>query len=184
MANRVGQCILWIHRYLDNHPGRISLETRIDSGAAFGLPLTDTSSGYEPHSACWGTADIVVCGIDEMLVADLKFGKWPVDVLTSTQLALYAIGAMHLYKDLNYDRIRLAVLQPQHGFADFVITVDELFGWRDANKPAMLAAIDPASKRIPSEKACQWCPGRVRCPERAAANHAQVCQEFGVKLTG
>ena len=66
----------------------------------------------EIHDDLWGTADAVILGENNrMVVADLKSGAWPVNVILNEQLMSYAIACLSRYGNEN-TVLELTVVQP------------------------------------------------------------------------
>lgn len=177
LASQVQRCVDWVNRYLMERPGsHILREQFLDIGLEFSL----SRMPVDDKTPLFGTSDVVVVAPEELLIADYKFGYQPVDVLTSPQLRLYALGALHKYREFGYSKIRLAILQPKQGLVDYLISVEELLQWRDAVRSNVLAALNPKAPRLPGETQCAWCPGRVTCQEYKDFQLASARIDFGL----
>ena len=115
----------------------------------------------------FGTLDrgVVLADDDAFAVADLKWGRGiPVNVKTSKQLRLYALGfwwnVARYFVDTR--RVLLAIDQPRSWIEGGVIelSLDELLAFGDEVKPAAERALKPGAERIPSPTACYWCKRR------------------------
>lgn len=168
----------WVKDYLAAHPrATVFSELRVNIDPAFALP---TSSDPD-LMVLWGTTDLVIITADELVVFDLKLGFHDVEVEGNEQLLLYATGIEHEWSAFSFERVRLVIHQPRSGGPkEWVLSVDELRAWRDAQRPAVLAALDPASPRTASEKACQWCPAAPTCPELRDQAMEVARHEFAV----
>lgn len=178
LVDWVAEATHWVKNYLVAHPhATVFSELRVNIDPAFALP-----TAHDPElMVLWGTADLVIVTADELVVFDLKLGFHDVDVEGNEQLLLYATGIEHDWSAFSFEQIRLVIFQPRSGGAkEHVISVDELRAWRDAHRPAVLAALDPASPRTASEKACQWCPAAPTCPELHRQELAIAQHEFAV----
>lgn len=171
----------WVFAYMDVRPGcEVASEQRVDIGPAFGLvpereelPLGGALGGAnvpdrEALTPLWGTGDVFVRHGRELLVFDLKTGKYRVDAEHNYQLALYAIGFMHANGGLDaYDAVRMVIFQPKTGGADeWVTSAADLRRWRDGVRPAVLAALNPEAGRVAGREQCQWCLARQTCPAK------------------
>lgn len=123
-----------------------------------------------------GTSDAVVLAVadDELIVADLKFGRGvKVYADHNRQAMLYALGALHEYELLaDWKNVRIVIIQPRLDHVDeFVCTVKELIEFVQVAAAAAWDATAMLAKRIPlklvpSEKACQFCKAKEHacCP--------------------
>ena len=152
--------------------GDVWIETRV------GLTYT--------QGIVWGTADIISLQQQDLVIADLKYGRGVPVPADSAQLKIYALGAMdHL--QIFPDRINLVVFQPRldpapkFHFMDF----GEIIEW-GANE------LRPAVKRLEdndlTEKAgswCRWCVRQNECAAFAAKKSGMAAEIFddGVDLT-
>jgi hypothetical protein len=108
-----------------------------------------------------GTADLVMVCHDSIVVADFKFGRFPVDVTGNAQLRFYATGAvLSNYKPT----VHLAIIQPGRTLATETIETKALLEWwkvlRD-HKERVEA--DPNPKPL-AGKHCSFCRAMVTCP--------------------
>ena len=122
----------------------------------------------------WGTADLIVVREDEIIVADLKAGKTPVDAKGNQQLGAYAIGARKQFG--RRDQYRLVILQPTQSPEPDKVVVNNLA--LDVLEDKMLAAaasaaIPPAPRYAGSW--CRWCRAKGDC--ETYAERASVTKE-------
>jgi len=155
MAGWVDEAASWVRNYLEEHPGsHLRTEERIIVGRAFGEP-----------DDLWGTADVVIAGPDELVVADAKFGYVEVAAVDNPQLILYVIGGAAEYGWI-HERYRIAVLQPQAGEPKVhALSRAELQDYVRRYAPKIAATHVPDAPLIPSDKACRWCEAAGVCPE-------------------
>lgn len=142
---------------------------------------------YTGVPLCWGTADAVICGEDEIEIWDLKYGQGVhVSAEGNTQLMLYGVGALETFGDLFGDpkRVTVGVFQPRiNNTSHWSITADNLREWRDEVIPLAEAALDGTGEYAPSDAACRWCPAAGVCRARM---EKMTAEDFGVdadKLT-
>lgn len=99
MQDHLTACTEWVEDQVEETGGELYTEIQVDYGAKFGyVNLT-------------GTADAVLVSEEELLVADLKYGRMPVEVEENTQLLIYLVGAIHRFGPRR--TYRLAILQPR-----------------------------------------------------------------------
>lgn len=150
----------------------------------------------------FGTADaIILRGDGEMMLIDLKTGYRYVDVIRSSQLMLYALGAYRMF-DLTHTitSIRLMIYQPQHGgMREWVTTVEDLMEFaaeaREAAQKveratAVFSAILPAEEKTewaaiylhphPNKEDCWKCRAMATCPAYTAMVVDTVGADFEV----
>jgi hypothetical protein len=177
IADWANDAWMWVKAYQKDNPRcLVYTEQEVDVGLAFGLPVE-----ADGKTSLWGTSDLFIVTAQELVVFDYKAGFHDVPVEHNEQLLLYGIGFEHDYSAFSFERVRLVIHQPRAGGAkEQVLPIAELHAWRERQRPAVLAALDPQAPRIPSEEACQWCPAAATCPELHA--HAMVVaeQEFAI----
>jgi hypothetical protein len=88
-------CLEWV----EQQPGELHLETRVDVGAQFG------------YVGLTGTMDIVLVEPDRITVADLKYGRGLVEVKGNHQLMNYLVGVVDRFG--SRQEYRLVILQPR-----------------------------------------------------------------------
>lgn len=120
----------------------------------------------------YGTADAVIVGAGEMVVADFKYGKGvAVNAVGNAQLRLYALGAVNTFQTLSdIDQVTTLVHQPRLGSVSTeTLSVTELKAWRDeVVKPAARAAESDDPPYHPSAETCRFCPALGWCTARAS----------------
>lgn len=120
-----------------------------------------------------GTADAVILAGDELIVADLKFGRGVVvDAKDNKQLMIYALAAHQLF-EFTYEheikQVRLIISQPRlHAWSEWALTIEELLAFGEEVKAAAVATDAPDAPRKPSEKACKFCRAKGSCQALAA----------------
>lgn len=129
-----------------------------------------------------GTSDAVVLLPDELIVADLKYGRGvKVDAERNEQLAIYARAALDEFEFLgDFKRVRLVIVQPR---------LDHISEWDmpiasqgdGASLDSFVANSKPAAERAlrfigkpaaevkpddlaPGEKQCRFCKAKATCP--------------------
>ncbi|AAR97703.1 exonuclease [Bordetella phage BPP-1] len=129
-----------------------------------------------------GTSDAVVLLPDELIVADLKYGRGvKVDAERNEQLAIYARAALDEFEFLgDFKRVRLVIVQPR---------LDHISEWdmpiasqgEGASLDSFVANSKPAAERAlqfigkpaaevkpddlaPGEKQCRFCKAKATCP--------------------
>ena len=127
-----------------------------------------------------GTSDAVLVIGDELIVADLKFGRGVmVEANENKQLMLYALAALEEFELSHgpFNRVRLMISQPRlHALSEWTLTVDELLAFGEEVKAAAQLCNTPDAPLVPSEKACQFCRAKATCP----ALRAEVFEDIGI----
>lgn len=117
---------------------------------------------------CFGTADCIICSLDELHIFDFKYGRnVEVEAEENPQMRLYALGAVNLF-DAIYDfkKVTAHIIQPRmNNFSSEALSIGELEEWgKDIMKPAAHDAI--ACKGKPhSGRWCQFCRAKPICRE-------------------
>lgn len=146
--------------------------TRSDKADYLGMI---TERKYPPLDAfdIVGTADLYACQDDEMLIVDIKTGKWPVTAAANNwQLRTLAVMASRAF---GMGSASVAIAKPRmgtwkvdratfhafdlDGFADELREMTERVAkMQDEYTVGVIPDV------YPSEKACEWCPCRKACP--------------------
>ncbi|MCK5606057.1 DUF2800 domain-containing protein [Candidatus Pacearchaeota archaeon] len=168
MCDNVQKYVDDIMDYVDpeNTNNVLYVEQKVDFSETIGVPEST------------GTADGVIIADNgtELQVHDLKYGKGiRVSAVKNTQLALYAVGALHKFAFLgSFERIRLVIHQPRlHAVSEWTMTVEELLRFGNQAKIAAQLAIKcadmpieqdiPADMFDPKDEACRWCKVKATC---------------------
>lgn len=133
-----------------------------------------------------GTSDAVILLVDELVVADLKYGRGvEVEAEGNGQLMIYALASLQKFggevdKDLaeltgdswcgdRFKRVRLCISQPRLGqWKEHTLTVEELLAFGEQVKAASERTRTETDKLNPSLKGCRWCKAKATCPAAAA----------------
>jgi len=106
----------------------------------------------------------------ELIVADYKYGKHPVQVENNAQLIYYALAMIIFLKGWKkFDRIRCVIIQPRAHHKDGVIrewyiSVDDAIKWGKRFKKSVNLALKPNAPLKYSDKYCFFCLGKKKCP--------------------
>lgn len=106
----------------------------------------------------------------ELIVADYKYGKHPVQVENNSQLIYYALAMIIYLKGWKkFDRIRCVIIQPRAHHKDgpireWYISVDDAIKWGKRFKKAVNLALEPNAPLKYSDKYCFFCLGKKKCP--------------------
>ena len=113
-------------------------------------------------------------------VCDFKFGYTPVFAERNAQLMTYAKGVLEgLRAELEwgdippFDSVTLHIIQPSFGdIKSWATTVEGVDNWwAEIAGPGIDQALAPSPGARPTNENCQWCRGKLYCPEyRAFAN--------------
>jgi predicted DCC family thiol-disulfide oxidoreductase YuxK len=161
MAEAVQRYVDLVRQLRDGTGGELLVEQR--------LPI-DHITGEDGAK---GTSDAVVVAGDELIVADLKFGRGvEVDAVENEQLQMYALGALREFELVNdFKTVRMVVIQPRlHHVSEWSITVDQLRSFGETARVAASAALNQTPGNLglqPGEKQCRWCANKAACPALA-----------------
>ena len=137
------------------------------------LLIEEKVNAPEISDDLWGTADAVILGeSNRMVVADLKSGAWPVDVVMNEQLMTYSLACLTRWG--NEDTvIEMTIIQPNKRafhkdgqIRTWDIQAVDLADWGlNILKPAC----DEAMGDEPSFNAGDWCK---------FCSHKEVCETY------
>lgn len=119
---------------------------------------------------CWGTADVVMIGIDTVHIIDLKYGKG-VEVYANhnPQMMLYALGVLDKYGDLfDFETVKMSIIQPRLNNypSTFEMKRTELLEWaEEVLKPAAELAVKGEGNRACGDW-CRWCCNNGNCAKQ------------------
>jgi hypothetical protein len=128
-----------------------------------------------------GTSDAVVLKMDEIVVADLKYGRGVrVDAEGNPQLIMYALGALEEFSGVYGEpkQVRMVIVQPRlDHISEVVMLTEDLRDWESRiTAAAKRARWEPI--RIAGDKQCRFCKAKAHCPELANYVQASVAAEF------
>jgi hypothetical protein len=127
-----------------------------------------------------GTSDAVLVIGDELVVADLKFGRGvEVEAAHNPQLMIYALAALEEFELSHgpFRNVRLLISQPRlRALSEWTLTVEELLAFGEKVKVAAQACDAPDAPLVPSEKGCKFCKAKGTCP----ALRAEVFEAIGI----
>lgn len=137
-----------------------------------------------------GTADAIALADDELIVADLKYGRGvKVDAEDNEQLRIYALAALaELDVFADFKRVRTVIVQPRlDHISEATYTPDELRQFAVTVKERAFHALQvlriekPGAYRhhlTPGEKQCRFCKAKAVCPALAQHVLATVADDF------
>lgn len=141
-------------------PPFVALETRVDY------------SHLAPEG--FGTADCIIIGDGKLYVVDYKNGSGvPVEAEGNSQMMLYALGALKVYRLIFGDSIQeihMSIVQPHAGGVKaWSLLREELEAWGETvAKPAALLAYKGEGEFRPGDWCDKnYCPARATCTARA-----------------
>lgn len=137
-----------------------------------------------------GTSDAVIPADEELVVADLKYGRGVKVVADNNeQLQIYGKAALNEYGFLgDFKRVRLVIVQPRlDHISEWVIPVEELDRFAERVKERAYHALQVLNVEKPgayvhhcrpAEKPCRFCKAKAICP--ALTNHvlSTVADDF------
>lgn len=115
-----------------------------------------------------GTSDNVTIDNRILHVNDYKHGQGvPVDAYQSIQGLCYGLGAAEKYKDKDWDKLRITIIQPRAWHRDgpirsWDVPRGELLDWEMELAEAAELTRAPDPKMQPSEY-CRWCKAAFHC---------------------
>lgn len=132
----------------------------------------------------YGTADCVIYDESKKLlhVIDYKHGAGlPVDVKDNSQLAYYALGALHTLK-YPCSHVKMTIVQPRCYHPDGLIRswmVDSLY-FIDFELELIKAAKETKKKKakLSAGDHCRFCLAKTICPEKKNAGDKKAKSEF------
>lgn len=148
-----------------------------------------------------GTADHFACGMNTLVLTDLKYGKGvpvfcaddPTDkraviidedgtfkINGNPQVLMYAVGVFIRYDHLyEFERIVVRICQPRLGyFGVWETTRSELLAFMQFVLERAPMALDPDAPRTPGPKQCQFCRVRKNCPALYAYSIEMLADVF------
>jgi hypothetical protein len=136
--------------YLDDIPGRIFIEKRLDLGR------------WMPGQ--FGTMDVGIIGRKRATLFDWKWGFLPVGAVDNDQLRIYALGFWDNYVRHyapHIRKFRLIIWQPRApgGGGEWDIDLDDLLEWGEDLKVAAKMTYRKDAKFVPGTTQCAYCPG-------------------------
>lgn len=160
-----------------------------------GVLMTEQKLYYADYlgvdrEAGWGTGDVVIIRGDEVIVADLKYGKGVgVSVEKNPQLMLYGLGAVAEHNGIAADlvRARLVILQPRTSRrpSEWDISVEELEAWGRSTARSIVNTVRNAQEiqgpewndtfLRPGEEQCRFCKAKATCPKLREEVAGTVC---------
>ncbi len=133
------------------------------------LSIAEWTGEYRADgSPAKGTSDAVILAGDELIIADLKFGRGvEVSAEDNPQLMIYALAALGEFDPAGvlFARVRLVISQPRLGhYSEWSLSVEDLLAFGERVKLAAQACDQPDAPLVPSEKGCKFCRAKAVCP--------------------
>lgn len=120
-------------------------------------------------------------------VCDFKFGYTPVAAERNAQLMTYAKGVLEGMRESpewrgtpEFDYVTLHIIQPSFGdIKSWTTTVEGIDNWwAEIAAPGIDQALAPNPGARPTNENCQWCRGKLYCPEYRAFADAVAQRVF------
>jgi len=134
------------------------------------------------RSGMFGTADTILIGGTELLVADYKHGQGvAVEVKDNPQLRYYALGPAKDFPAITH--VTMAIVQPRAIHPDGPIRSDRmsraaLMKWAEEELgPAVDRTREPNAPRAAGDH-CRWCSALAVCPEALAKAQEDAALDF------
>jgi len=128
----------------------------------------------------WGTADTIAYAAPLLEIVDLKYGQGVAVDPGTTQLKIYALGALEeVGPFVDVQEVRATIVQPRGGGVKSVVyPVQELIDWeRDELRPAV-ARIHAGDTTEEAGSHCRWCVRAGECVTLANFAMAQARVSF------
>ena len=157
--------------YIDDIPGKLFIEKRLDLGR------------WMPGQ--FGTMDVGIANKKRAVLFDWKWGFLPVQAVDNDQLRIYALGfwdnfLADRFPDL--EEFRLVIWQPRAlgGGGEWDVSLDELLDFGKYVKKQARRTYDKDAPRTPGEAQCAYCPGARKrlCPEYEKFNLDMIVADF------
>lgn len=135
--------------YIDEIPGRLFIEKRLDLGR------------WMPGQ--FGTMDVGIIGQKRVTIFDWKWGYIPVQAVDNDQMRIYALGFWDKYVRKQYPHIRkfrLIIWQPfaPGGGGEWDIDLDDLLDFGDQLIRIAKTTYRKDAPFVPGDKQCAYCP--------------------------
>jgi len=187
MILAVGAYVDYVRDLVTATHGELMVEQR--------LPISSITG--EPDAK--GTADAVILAGDELIVADLKYGRGvPVDADDNPQLQIYGLAALREFEVVGeFKRVRMVIHQPRlNSVSEWVQTVEELNAFGVHVRQRAAAVERAASSFIPwpssteqhaswnalflapGASQCKFCSTKATCPSLAARVQEEIGADF------
>ncbi|MDR8026472.1 DUF2800 domain-containing protein [Burkholderia cenocepacia] len=177
------EMVLQVGKYLTfvrSIGGELMIEQRLD--------ISTFTGELDAH----GTSDAVILAGEELIVADLKYGRGvKVDADHNEQLMLYAAAALQEFEIVaDFEQVRLAIVQPRlDHISEWTISVRDLRSFAQDVKPRAdrcMAGLEYFRKYneihehylAPGDDQCRFCKAKATCPALAARVQAEVGSDF------
>lgn len=131
----------------------------------------------------YGTADAIVINGSTLHIVDLKYGTGvKVSAHENKQLMIYGWAALSaLRKHYEIKDVVMHIVQPRLYHIDqYASTPEALHAFADEVFIAAERCINPNPEFNPTEKACQWCRAKAKCPALYRHNLEVVGDDFEV----
>lgn len=142
----------------------------------------------------FGTGDLVIDDIFDLIVTDYKNGFIPVILiepgydplkpdlkLLNSQLLMYAVGAAHLFGWVHAN-VTIQIVQPNcisvKNVQTITIPIELLKEWEESDLYEAAVATEAANAPLVAGAWCIWCPARKRCPELNARMEEIALADF------
>lgn len=113
-----------------------------------------------------GTSDFVACADNELVVADLKYGRGvEVTAQDNQQLLIYAAAAIHQFNLIwDFERVRIVIIQPRlSAISEASYTVEQVEAFAQQVFDAAHATSKADAPLVPGEKQCRFCRAKGQC---------------------
>jgi hypothetical protein len=150
--------LTWIEEQISPN-GDLYAEQKVDSSR---FTTDNQKSTVDVTIANWSAR--------ELIIADYKFGKHPVEVKKNAQLIYYALGVLIKLKGFKrFERIRCVIIQPRAHHKDGVIrewyiSVEDAIKWGKKFRKVVKIALKPKAPLKYGDKYCFFCLAKKKCP--------------------
>lgn len=113
---------------------------------------------------CYGTVDCWFVKGTTLYIYDAKFGRTPVDVVSNSQLIIYALGVYFHLGDTGIDTVSMNIVQPRDGgLKTWTVSIDGLM----SHLPSYTAKAELAymgEGMVAEGPWCTYCMAKALCP--------------------
>lgn len=151
--------LIGVIEWINQQPGERWVEHRVDYGKGIGfVDLT-------------GTSDLILVSPEELVVADLKYGRGVVEAKDNFQLLCYLLGAIQEFGPR--PSYRLCILQPRAWheggpYRSWTITPEVLEVFADQISRAIKGSYDPRAEATAGDWCQHYCKAFGSCKAAAA----------------
>ena len=171
MVAAIMDAVRWVQTYQEKG---YNLYVEVEVDPALALENDET----------WGTADIILLKEGHLIVADFKYGRYPVSPIGNPQLLAYAGGAINTLQLNGTATVTLAILQPRLPMGPSAstteLTINQLV-MELKDMAQRLHQIQDNPILVPGDH-CKFCKARIDCPARLSSLETSTTDAFALAM--